>query len=285
MVEHTRDNTTAAADLLDHWGHRRVQGLVEGLSLGTAGPEAEAAGTQGLRPGDLTGAGTLLAGELEDGDEVRLLGSRRGVTYGRWTGGPADTVSIEFDLSRAGPAVRDDPAFRAMLERAGKAWSRRIADTLATWERAPGDTKGWLWNDETRESRVFVGTEGETNARFEIDVKDNDIAGGFAGRGGGSWERRFGDVQMDREYLEDAGERSLMGVLAHEIGHVLGAWTTGDEPPGAHRIPHRPDGGNLVRTERGRSARRSGAVPGCCRPTRLGRWRAQSVRFGVRLRP
>ena len=36
---------------------------------------------------------------------------------------------------------------------------------------------------------------------------------------------------MDRAYLEDAGERSLMGVLAHEIGHVLGAWTTGDSPP------------------------------------------------------
>ena len=220
-----------AADLLDHWGHRRVQGIVEGLSLGTAGPEAEAAGIQGLPPRDLAGAGRLLAGELEDGDEVRLLGSRRGVTYGRWTGGPADTLSIEFDLSRAGPVMRDDPAFRAMLERAGKAWSHRIADTLATWERAPGDAKGLLWNDTTFESRVLVGMEGETSGRFEIDVKDNILAGDVAGRGGGSWGRRFGTVQMDRAYLENAGERSLMGVLAHEIGHVLGAWTTGDSPP------------------------------------------------------
>ena len=231
VVEHTRDNTTAAADLLDHWGHRRVQGLVEGLSLGSPDPEAEAAGTQWLRLRDRTGAGRLPAGELEDGGEVRLLGSRRGVTYGRWTGGPADTLSIEFDLSRAGPVMWDDPAFRAMLERAGKAWSRRIADTLATWERAPGDTKGWLWNDTTLESRVFVGAKGETSAGFEIDVKDNDLAGNTNGRGGGSWSRRFGRVQMDREYLERAGERSLMGVLAHEIGHVLGAWTTRDEPP------------------------------------------------------
>ena len=230
LTDHSLDNPIAT-DLLDHWGHRRVQGLVEGLSLSTAGPEAEAAGMQGLSPGDLTGAGRLLAGKLKDGDKVRLLGSRHGVTYGRWTGGPADTVSIEFDLSRAGPRLRYDPAFRAMLERAGKAWSRRIADTLATWERAPGHTKGWLWNDATLESRVFVGAEGETSARFEINVKDNDLAGDTAGRGGGSWSRRFGDVQMDREYLERAGERSLMGVLAHEIGHVLGAWTTGDSPP------------------------------------------------------
>ena len=230
LTEHSLDNPIAA-DLLDHWGHRRVQGLVEGLSLGTAGPEAEAAGMQGLSPGDLTGAGRLLAGKLEDGDEFRLLGSRHGVTYGRWTGGPADTLSIEFDLSRAGPVMRDDPAFLAMLERAGKAWSHRIADTLASWERAPGDLKGWLWDDATLESRVFVGTEGETSARFEIDVKDNDLAGDAAGRGGGTWSRRFGDVQMDRDYLERAGERSLMGVLAHEIGHVLDAWTPGSRPP------------------------------------------------------
>ena len=230
LFGHSFDNPIAA-DLLDHWGHRRVQGLVEGFSLGTAGPDAEVAGMQGLSPRDLTGAGGLLAGELEDGDEVRLLGSRHGVTYGRWTGGPADTLSIEFDLSRAGPVMRDDPAFLAMLERAGKAWSHRIADTLATWERAPGDIKGWLWNNATLESRVLVGTDGETSAGFEIDVKDSDLSGDAAGRGGGSWSRRFGHVQMDRDYLERAGERSLMGVLAHEIGHVLGAWTTGDSPP------------------------------------------------------
>ena len=230
LTDHPLDNPTAA-DLLDHWGHRRVQGLVEGLSLRSPVPETEAADTQALQPRDLTGAGSLLAGKLEDGDEVRLLGARHGVTYGRWTGGPADTLSIEFDLSRAGPPMRDDPAFLAMLERAGKSWSHRIADTLPAWERAPGDIKGWLWNDDTLESRVLVGTEGETSARFEIDVKDNDLAGNTAGRGGGSWDRRFGHVQMDREYLESAGERSLMGVLAHEIGHVIGAWTTGDNPP------------------------------------------------------
>ena len=238
LPEYSKDNREAA-DLLDHWGHRRVRGIVDGLALGVAGPEADGPGTQGRLPGELDGAGSWLARELEDGDEVRLLGSRHGVTYGRWTGGPADTLSIEFDLSRAGPAMRDDPAFRALLERAGKAWSRRIADTWPMWERAPGDYKGSLWNDGVLETLVLVGEEGETSARIEIDVKDNDLAGRSAGRGGSSgqyasgrfWEPRFGTVQIDSEYLEEAGERPLFEVLVHEVGHVVGAWTTGDNPP------------------------------------------------------
>ena len=224
LTDHPLDNPTAA-DLLDHWGHRRVQGLVEGLSLRSPAPEADVADLEALR------STASAAGNHPVAGEVRLLGARNGVTYGRWTDGPADTLSIEFDLSRAGPQMRGDPAFLAMLERAGKSWSHRIADTLPAWERAPGDIKGWLWNDTTRDSQVLVGTEGETSARFEIDVKDNHLAGNTAGRGGGSWNRRFGHVEMDREYLAGAGERSLMGVLAHEIGHVVGAWTAGDTPP------------------------------------------------------
>ena len=238
LPEYSQDNRDGA-DLLDHWGHRRVQDIVEGLSLGPAVQAAAGVGAQGLRPGSLTGAGRLLARELEYDDEVRLLGSRHGVTYGRWTGGPADTLSIEFDLSRAGPKMRYDQAFRASLERAGKAWSRRIADTWPTWARNPGDIKGDLWRDDTWVARVSVGGDGERSARLEIDVKDNDISGGFAGRGGSSgwnapgrfWEPRFGTIQIDREYLEDAGERRLFGLLVHEIGHVIGAWTTGNEPP------------------------------------------------------
>ena len=238
LPEYSKDNREAA-DLLDHWGHRRVQGIVEGLSLGPAVQAAAGLGTQGLRPGSLTGAGRLLARELEYDDEVRLLGSRHGVTYGRWTGGPADNLPIEFDLSRAGPNMRYNPAFRALLERAGKAWSHRIADTWPTWARSPGDIKGDLWRDDTWVARVSVGVDGETSARLEIDVKDNDISEGFAGRGGSSgwnapgrfWEPRFGTVQIDRQYLEDAGERRLFGLLVHEIGHVVGAWTTGSEPP------------------------------------------------------
>ena len=230
LAERPRRNP-GAADLLDHWGHRHVQSLVEGLSLSTAPPDADGADAKRLRASAQAREGTSLAPKLQAGDEVRLLGSRHGVTYGRWTGGPADTLSIEFDLSRAGPAMRHDPAFRALLERSGKAWSRRIADTWASWERAPGEFKGWLWNDRTRETPVLVGPAGETSDRLEIGVKDNELAH-YAGRGGSSGhqapvryrEPRFGEVQIDREFLDDAGEASLFRVLVHEIGHALGAW-------------------------------------------------------------
>ena len=82
--------------------------------------------------------------------------------------------------------MRFDPAFRALLERSGKAWSRRIADTWATWDRSPGEFKGTLWNDDRLEARLWVGPAGETSDRLEIDIKDNDIAGDFTGRGGSS---------------------------------------------------------------------------------------------------
>ena len=231
QAERPRQNA-GAADLLDHWGHRRVQSVVEGLSLSTAAPDADGADAKRLRAAAQAREATSLVPNLHSDDEIRLLGSRRGVTYGRWTGGPADTLSIEFDLSRAGSAMRYDPAFRALLERSGKAWSRRIADTWAAWERLPGDHKGWLWNDDSREIEVRVGPAGETSDRLEIDVKDNELAeaagrGGFSGRqaSGRPWEPRFGEVQIDREFLRDAGEASLFAVIGHEIGHVLGAWS------------------------------------------------------------
>ena len=49
--------------------------------------------------------------DLHDDDRIAVLGSRRGITYGRWIAGAADTLSMSFDLSprRARhPAARGD---------------------------------------------------------------------------------------------------------------------------------------------------------------------------------
>ena len=230
LAELPRNNPTTA-DLLDHWGHRQTHGIVEGLSLIESADGEDAADLRRLQTAARSDADAAVAPDLQDGDEVRLLGTRRGVTYGRWTGGPADTLSIEFDLSRASWQVRNDPDFRALVERAGKAWSHRIADTWSTWERREGEYKGYYINGGNHtEVRVAVG--GEVSTGLVIDVKDEDIsAPGWASEGtqqpGGAWEPRFGSIEIDSDYLQNAGEASLFSTLTHEIGHVLGAWKGG----------------------------------------------------------
>ena len=234
-------NNPEAADLLDHWGHRRSRGLAAGLELADPVPDGDDTGSgNGAGNGDagdtdlralLTAAlegGATVAPDLHDGDDVEVLGARRGVTFGRWTGGFADTLSIEFDVSRVAPEISDDPEFRAILERAGKAWSRRIADTWSTWERSAGDLKGHL--SDSGSTEVRVGEDGETSAGLEIHVTVEDLSS--AGRGGNSgiqpgesWEPHFGSLVFDSDFLEEAGEASVFSTVAHEIGHVLGSWT------------------------------------------------------------
>ena len=228
-----RDNPEAA-DLLDHWGHRHNHKTVDGLSLPVAAAGDNGSVLQTLRD-TVQGRGEAQAVNLHDGDEVRVLGAHRGVTYGRWTGGPADTLSIDFNLSRAGPEMGSDPAFQALLERAGKAWSHRIADTWIAWERAAGEVKGSLLANGETGTDIRVGPGGETSTGLEIYLTAGNLPGDAAGRGtqstahspGDSWEPHFGSVEIDREYLREAGEAELFATLAHEIGHVLGSWMGG----------------------------------------------------------
>ena len=235
LAEHPRNNVEAA-DLLDHWGHRRIDAIRTGLSVADPAAGSNADQLRTLRRAAQGGGETSVAVNLHDDDEIRILGARHGVTYGRWAGGPADTLSIDFDLSYAGPLMRYDPAFRAMLERAGKVWSHRIDDTWTAWKRRPGEVKGHLslWGiSGTPTEEVRVGEEGETSTGLEIIVRDMDFTDDHAGRGGASyiqpsrnsWEPHFGSVAIARGHLRTASRVGVFATLTHEIGHVLGAWT------------------------------------------------------------
>lgn len=141
LSENPRSNPEAA-DLLEYWGHRRIQIIMEGLRLNAPTPEADGAGLKALRSAVRSRGQELPAPGLQGDDEVRVLGSDRCITYGCWMGVPADALSIDFDFSYTGPAVRDNPELRAMFERAGKVWSNRIADTWSVWQWSPGAVKG-----------------------------------------------------------------------------------------------------------------------------------------------
>ena len=233
LAERPRNNPEAA-DLLDHWGHRQSYRITEGLALSDPVNGDSAADLRALRTAAQRSSETVTP-DLHDGDEVEVLGIHRGVTYGRWTGGPADTLSVEFDLSRAASETGENSEFRATLERAGKAWSRRIADTWTTWERPAGDLKGLLLNDGSRGAEVRVGKDGESSTGLEIYVTVGNLSGIDAGKStqstghspGDSWEPHFAAIEIDRTHLQEAGEATLFATLAHEIGHTLGAWMGG----------------------------------------------------------
>ncbi|MCY4375985.1 MAG: hypothetical protein OXC31_19705, partial [Spirochaetaceae bacterium] len=219
-----------ADDLLDHWGHRQIDGI---RARSGRGPNGGATGTlQSVRAADRATTAREIVPQLEGGDTVEVLGERLGVHTGRWTGGLADTLSIEFNFDHASEAIRENRAFQAIVDRAGKAWSHRIADTWSTWHRPEGWLKTYFLPNGDVSDEIRVESGGETSTGLEIVVTALDAAesGGkpsqaLIGIGGvratTKWEPHDGAIRIIREPTSDFG---TFFTAVHEIGHVIGAW-------------------------------------------------------------
>ena len=227
-------NNVDAEDLLDHWGHRRL-GQASALLSPSPEPDADTVAFRNMLDTVRRVDGNPAPG-LHDEDDITVLGQHRGLTYGRWTGGPADTLSIDFNLDNAPKTMREDRVFGAMLERAGKVWSRRIGDTWTAWERRYGESKGRLIGNYGADGReIRVGPGGETSAGVEVFITGADLAGNTAGQGGPTslrpekdWEPHAGAIAFDIDHVEKSGEADLFHTMVHEIGHVIGAWYGAD---------------------------------------------------------
>ena len=212
----------AAEDLLDHWSE--PEALEVGMALEPVAPENLDARRRALESlvraaaGSPDATGTRLRNVRLK--EVEILGERDGITYGRWTGGPADTLDIEFDFRFAEGL---DAESRARMERAGKAWSRRILDDFPA-NTVPSGTR--IDHDPTvpgAESRTVTFEE-------EVPVDDVLIAVLYTGQSskfstGGAKRRNataddyepwLGSIVLSRRHVDDTG------VMAHEIGHAIG---------------------------------------------------------------
>ena len=124
-------NNWTAEDLLDHWNDPEV--FKAALELSPVNQIDLAARRRSLdnliemAEEASADTGTVLRNILPE--EVEIIGERGGITYGQWKGGPAGTLNIEFDWRFASAL---GPETRVQMERAGKAWSRRLLDDFGT---------------------------------------------------------------------------------------------------------------------------------------------------------
>ena len=210
---HVRDNPSAE-DLLDHWNH--PERLREKLGLSAVDPSDLAGRRNALAQLIRTAAGppaetgTLLRNTWPD--NIEIIGERNGITYGRWTGGPAGTLNIEFDW-RFAPNF--DAETRARMERAGKSWSWRLRDDFGRRAIQQGgriranDGEFILDGDVVADDvLIFVFDAGESRSssaggyRAELYLDD--------------YEPWLGTLHLSRNHVDGSD------LMAHEIGHVLG---------------------------------------------------------------
>ena len=231
-----------AEDLLEHWNDPEVLRVEAGTSgLGDAEISARISSLKAMRRasgGQSNESLTLLRNV--NPDTVMVVGEHHGITFGQWKSGPAGTLDIDFDY-RFAPEL--DESGRAYIERAGKSWSWRLPDDFGTRTVradqiiAEASVLGGLSLEELRlDAEVVADGLPIFVDRHEGATGDASSASSGGGKvktsdDGKEYEPLFGAIRMARELdrFSSRGNSKLMGVIAHEIGHVLGITTHYDE--------------------------------------------------------
>lgn len=216
-----RDNPLAE-DLLDHWNEPKALEKALGLMWldeADEGDRRDAAADLFSRVGN-DPAETRIKLRNVRPEDMEIIGKRGEVTYGRWKGGPAGTLNIEFDWRFAQDF---DAEARARMERAGKSWSWRILDDFGQHVLNAG--KRLRYRSTVTRKRETIRTDEDLTADdlLIVVVKDGERGSAGSVRYGFGRETSYNDYEPWFGLISLPQDRhNQTSTMAHEIGHILG---------------------------------------------------------------
>ena len=240
-----------ALDIGEHWRDAHVLAEALGIEAGThEGTGGFVTARAGAEPAGNTSR-TILRNV--GADDMVPIGRKGGVTVGYWRDGPAGTLDIDFDW-RAVPNASAEQ--RAVTERAGREWGRRIAAGPATRTIEAGTTitynVGPDADTQTRQIAIEEEIEPDGMLIFVADRGDDEFSWG-----GARWRTRNGEVQYGYGWIVMADDhKTSRRVTAHEIGHAIGImglareWNESTQAY-VDRTNHRFTGPNAMRENAG----------------------------------
>ena len=223
-----------AADLADHWHRTRMVSAVGAalglspLSLGDDHSVQDIFDASGVStsPADAD----RLRFRAADPTKMVVLGTADGITVGRWTAGPADTLPIQVGWS----LFTDQPAPAASLARTARAarnLSRHLRDDFGEHTLAAGTVlgSGLVWPEDTTTNGILV-----------VMLPPVDGASSYAGPRAASlvdgdyqpWAGILHHPPVFHDSISANNPWNYDWVTNHELLHVLGIGT------GMHRFPY-----------------------------------------------